>query len=72
MIVSGGENIYPGDIEDAVAACPAVADVVVAGTPDDRWGRAVTAFIVPRAGLAAGRALTDADTYIQDRLACRR
>ena len=67
MIVSGGENIDPGDIEDAVAGCPAVADVVVAGTPDDRWGHAVTAFIVPHAGLSPGRALTDADAYIRDR-----
>ena len=50
-----------------MAGCPAVADVVVAGTPDDRWGHAVTAFIVPHAGLSPGRALTDADAYIRDR-----
>ena len=66
MIVSGGENIYPGEIEDVMARCPAVADVVVAGTPDDRWGQAVTAFIVPRAGLAPDRALAEASAYLRD------
>jgi len=66
MIVSGGENIYPGEIEDALARCPAVADVVVAGLPDDRWGHAVTAFIVPRDGLAPGRALAEVDGFVRD------
>jgi 2-furoate---CoA ligase len=66
MIVSGGENIYPGEIEDALARCPAIADVVVAGTPDDRWGHAVTAFIVPRSGLAPGPALAEVDGFVRD------
>lgn len=47
MINSGGENIYPDEIEDALERCPAVREVVVAGTSDDRWGQAVTAFFVP-------------------------
>jgi 2-furoate---CoA ligase len=66
MIVSGGENIYPGEIEDALIRCPAVADVVVAGLPDDRWGHAVTAFVVPRAGLDPGRALAEVDGFARD------
>jgi 2-furoate---CoA ligase len=66
MIVSGGENIYPGEIEEALARCPAIADVVVAGTPDDRWGHAVTAFIVPRSGLAPGQALAEVDGFVRD------
>ncbi len=66
MIVSGGENIYPGEIEEALAPCPAIADVVVAGTPDDRWGQAVTAFIVPRSGLAPGQALAEVDGFVRD------
>ena len=66
MIVSGGENIYPGEIEDALARCPAVADVVVAGLPDDRWGHAVTAFVVPRAGLEPGLALAEVDGFARD------
>ncbi len=66
MIVSGGENIYPGEIEDALARCPAVADVVVAGLPDDRWGHAVTAFVVPRAGLDPAPALAEVDGFVRD------
>jgi 2-furoate---CoA ligase len=66
MIVSGGENIYPGEIEDALAKCPAVADVVVAGLPDDRWGHAVTAFVVPRSGLAPDQALAEVDGFVRD------
>jgi 2-furoate---CoA ligase len=66
MIVSGGENIYPGEIEEALARCPAIADVVVAGLPDDRWGHAVTAFIVPRSGLAPGQALAEVDGFVRD------
>jgi 2-furoate---CoA ligase len=48
MINSGGENLYPIEIEDALARCPEVSDVVVAGMPDEKWGQAVTAFVVPR------------------------
>ena len=47
MINSGGENLYPDEIEAALARCPAVSAVVVVGLPDDRWGQAVTAFVVP-------------------------
>jgi 2-furoate---CoA ligase len=65
MIVSGGENIYPAEIEEALAGCPAVADVVVAGLPDDRWGHAVTAFVVPRAGLEPGQALAEVDGFVR-------
>jgi 2-furoate---CoA ligase len=66
MIVSGGENIYPGEIEEALARCPAVADVVVAGLPDDRWGHAVTAFVVPCSGLAPAQALAEVDGFVRD------
>lgn len=58
MINSGGENIYPGEIEDTLARCPAVADVVVAGLPDDRWGQAATAFFVPGPGMTPQHAAT--------------
>jgi 2-furoate---CoA ligase len=66
MINSGGENIYPGEIEDALARCPAVADVVVAGLADDRWGQAVTAFVVARRGLAAEVALSELDAFVRN------
>ena len=43
MIVSGGENIYPAEVENAIFGHPAVADVAVIGVPDERWGEAVKA-----------------------------
>ena len=46
MIVSGGENIYPAEVENALFGHPAVADVAVIGVPDDQWGEAVKAVIV--------------------------
>jgi acyl-CoA synthetase (AMP-forming)/AMP-acid ligase II len=50
MIISGGENIYPAEVENALAEHPAVADVAVIGVPDSRWGEAVKAIVVRRAG----------------------
>ena len=51
MINSGGENIYPEEIENALAGCPDVDEVIVVGTPHDKWGHAVTAFVVGPAGV---------------------
>ncbi|MGD0880979.1 MAG: hypothetical protein ABSB09_05370 [Acidimicrobiales bacterium] len=45
MIIRGGENIYPREIEDVLFAHPSVADVAVVGIPDDRWGEVVAAFV---------------------------
>ncbi|MEX6723256.1 fatty acid--CoA ligase [Parapedomonas caeni] len=50
MIVSGGENIYPAEVEGALHGHPDVRDVAVIGVPDDRWGEAVKAIVVRRAG----------------------
>jgi long-chain acyl-CoA synthetase len=50
MIVSGGENIYPVEVEEALAQHPGVADVAVIGVPDDRWGETVLALVIPRDG----------------------
>jgi 2-furoate---CoA ligase len=50
MVISGGENVHPLEVEDALARCPDVSDVAVAGVPDDKWGQAVTAFVVPAGG----------------------
>jgi long-chain acyl-CoA synthetase len=50
MIVSGGENVYPIEIEHVLAAHPAVDAVAVIGVPDSRWGEAVKAVVVARAG----------------------
>jgi acyl-CoA synthetase (AMP-forming)/AMP-acid ligase II len=46
MIVSGGENIYPAEVENAIFGHPAVADVAVIGVPDAKWGEAVKAIVV--------------------------
>jgi acyl-CoA synthetase (AMP-forming)/AMP-acid ligase II len=46
MIVSGGENVYPAEVESALYGHPAVADVAVIGVPDARWGEAVKAVVV--------------------------
>jgi long-chain acyl-CoA synthetase len=46
MIISAGENIYPAEVENALADHPAVADVAVIGVPDDIWGEAVKALVV--------------------------
>src|SRR5439155_3534659 len=51
-IVSGGENIYPAEVESALFGHPAVADVAVIGVPDERWGEAVKAVVVKKADAA--------------------
>jgi acyl-CoA synthetase (AMP-forming)/AMP-acid ligase II len=50
MIISGGENIYPAEVEQALYGHPAVAEVAVIGVPDEKWGEVVKAFVVPVAG----------------------
>jgi acyl-CoA synthetase (AMP-forming)/AMP-acid ligase II len=53
MIVSGGENIYPAEVESAIFGHPAVADVAVIGVPDEKWGESVKAVIVKKPGVEA-------------------
>ena len=57
MIISGGENIYPAEVEAVLARHPAVADVAVLGRPDPAWGEAVHAVIIPVPG-PAGQAVS--------------
>ncbi len=49
LIISGGLNVYPREIEDVLLAHPGVAEVAVVGTPSEEWGETVTAFVVPAA-----------------------
>jgi acyl-CoA synthetase (AMP-forming)/AMP-acid ligase II len=50
MVISGGVNIYPAEIEDVLHRHPAVADVAVFGVPDDEWGERVHAAVLPQPG----------------------
>jgi malonyl-CoA/methylmalonyl-CoA synthetase len=47
LIVSGGYNVYPAEVEDVLLTHPSVAEVAVTGTPSDEWGETVTAWVVP-------------------------
>ncbi|MEJ8811458.1 class I adenylate-forming enzyme family protein [Variovorax ureilyticus] len=60
MIISGGFNIYPSDLETVVRSHPAVADVAVVGVPSEQWGETPVAFVVRREG-----DVTDTDTLLQ-------
>jgi len=53
MIISGGENISPVDIESVLSLHPAVDEVTVAGMPDERWGQRVVAFVKRKASVDA-------------------
>ncbi|HEY9557045.1 MAG TPA: long-chain fatty acid--CoA ligase [Acidimicrobiales bacterium] len=50
MLITGGENVYPAEVEKVLAGHPDIADVAVIGTPDEQWGEVVTAIVVPRPG----------------------
>ncbi len=67
MIVSGGENVYPVEVEEALAQHADVADVAVIGVPDGHWGEAVKALVVPRPG--AQPAAEDLIAFARERLA---
>ena len=70
MIISGGENIYPAEVEAVLARHPAVADAAVLGRPDPTWGEAVHAVIIPVDG-PAGQALSAEEVmaWCRDQLA---
>jgi fatty-acyl-CoA synthase len=62
MIVTGGFNVFPREVEDVIAEHPAIAQVCVVGTPDDKWGEAVTAVVVLRSGAGSDDAAVEAMT----------
>ena len=48
MIITGGEHVYPSEVEKVISTHPEVLDVGVVGLPHEKWGEAVTAFVIPR------------------------
>jgi fatty-acyl-CoA synthase len=58
VIISGGENIYPAEVEDVLHRHPKVADCAVIGLPDDKWGEVGRAIVVAREPVAADELLT--------------
>ena len=65
MIISGGFNIYPREVEDALMAHHAVASAAVIGIPDDKWGEAVKAFVVLKAG--ANNNAAELQAHVKDK-----
>jgi fatty-acyl-CoA synthase len=60
MFISGGENVYPPEVEDALCGHPAVAEAAVLGAPDPRWGEIGVAFVALRDGVALDESRLDA------------
>jgi long-chain acyl-CoA synthetase len=60
LVISGGSNIYPREVEEVLLGAPGVADVAVVGTPDPQWGEAVVAFVVAQPGVVLSEAALDA------------
>jgi acyl-CoA synthetase (AMP-forming)/AMP-acid ligase II len=50
MVITGGYNVYPNEVEQAICTLPAVQEVAVIGVPDDTWGESLMAFVVVREG----------------------
>jgi acyl-CoA synthetase (AMP-forming)/AMP-acid ligase II len=67
MVVSGGENVYPAEVESAMFGHPAVADVAVIGVPDERWGEAVKAVVVRKDGVDVTQ--SELIAYARERIA---
>jgi acyl-CoA synthetase (AMP-forming)/AMP-acid ligase II len=67
MIVSGGENVYPAEVENALFSHEAIADVAVIGVPDKRWGESVKAIVVLKPGNTASE--IDIITHAKSKIA---
>ena len=67
MVISGGENVYPAEVEGVLCEHPSIAEIAVIGLPDPKWGEAVTAVVRLKEG--ASLSLQDLRDFAQDRLA---
>ncbi|MBK0392293.1 AMP-binding protein [Ramlibacter algicola] len=59
LVISGGSNIYPREVEEVLLLAPGVAEVAVVGAPDPEWGEVVVAFVVPRPGMQVDKGALD-------------
>jgi O-succinylbenzoate-CoA ligase len=59
MIISGGENVYPAEVENVILTCPGVADVAVIGVPSEKWGESPLAIVVKKDPALEERAIID-------------
>ena len=69
MVIRGGENIYPREIEEILLAHPAVADVAVVGAPDETWGEEVAAVVLPASGIDVAPQADQLYEFCRSRLA---
>ncbi len=67
MVISGGENLFPGEVEELLLGHPAIADAAVVGVPDADFGQVLAAFVVRRAGQRLG--VEDVRSYVRSHLA---
>lgn len=65
LVISGGLNVYPAEVEAALKQLPGIADAAVIGIPDEKWGELVTAFVVARPGCVIDETQVAADTAAQ-------
>jgi long-chain acyl-CoA synthetase len=66
MVISGGLNIYPREIEEVLHRHPAIREAAVIGVPDEHWGERLRAFVVPRPGMTLDPA--DVDAFCRESL----
>lgn len=66
LIITGGENVWPEQVEDVLGSHPAIEDICVGGVPNDEWGHQVTAWVVPRAGQSIS--LNEARDFVKESL----
>jgi long-chain acyl-CoA synthetase len=67
LIISGGSNVYPREVEEVLLQAPGVSEVAVVGAPDHEWGEVIVAFVVLQQGSAVSA--HDLDTYCLNEIA---